>query len=109
MMKPKSEMVLRAIADNIAQTIYIRDKNKGDYRRGTTQEEHDIIEKIVLATLIEINISTVCRRDSITADAVIRTAEGVLDQFIPSCNGYMTLFIPVANKIDDWLHEKQEI
>lgn len=105
-----TESELKAIAEDIAQNITIRtyaDGNSDDSTRESTGAERDIIYKIAYSALLGLNWGENTRgeKDNST-QAIIDSAEFALDLFIPSANGYDTIYNPLKNAVRDWPRTK---
>ncbi len=101
----KTEGELNEIADRISDTIMIRtytNGNSNDERRATTPEEKSIIYKIAYGALLGLNWGEDCRASRIAEQKIIDTAEFQIGLFIPECNGYDTIYIPLKNAVKNW-------
>lgn len=103
--KPKAESELKEIAQNIASTIMIRTYENGnskDTRRKPTKAESDKIYKVAFGALLGLNWGENVRSSKLAAQSIIDTAEFMIGQFLPNCNGYDTIYIPLQNVIKHW-------
>ena len=88
-------------AKEIAKELVIRsyvDGNSRDTRRATTKVEADIIYKIAVGAMTEYGWEGY---DS-DATRVCNMAEFILMQFIPECNTYDTIYIPLMKAFKEW-------
>ena len=82
-------------AELVATTIVIRDENHSDERRDTTNEERDYIFAVVKSALYSLNYN--CDAD---VQAVADMAEFTIDELIPNCNGYLTVYNPIKRFVE---------
>ena len=101
----KTQDELKQIAESISESIMIRTYTNGssnDERRETTLEEKSIIYKIAYGALLGLNWGEDCRRSRIAEQKIIDTAEFQIGLFIPECNGYDTIYIPLKKAVKNW-------
>ena len=80
---------LKAISKIIAANITIRaTENEVEFTRKSYGWEETAIYNVAFGTLIECRF----RYNPEAIDPALHTAENILDEFLPHCNGYMTLF-----------------
>ena len=92
---------LKEIADSYSNEIVIRsyiDGTSSDDRRETTQVEKEILSKIIYAALISYGYRNEDNGGSL--DAVLDMAEFTCHQFLPECNAYDTVYIPIRGITD---------
>ncbi|MCI8988437.1 MAG: hypothetical protein HFK05_01635 [Clostridia bacterium] len=100
----KTEMQLKEMATAIAETITIRiykNGNSEDKQRKSTAKEKDIIFKIAYSALLSLNWHLE-PNNSETTTAIINTAEFTVNQFLPDCNGYDTIYCPLRKATREW-------
>ncbi|MEG1926622.1 MAG: hypothetical protein RR415_12850 [Ruthenibacterium sp.] len=105
----KSEKDLMASAKKIAEAITINIETKiggsthsDTETRPTTTAENELIFKIAYATLLGLNWGEQTRNCPQSAQAIIDTAEFAINLFIPECNGYNTMYLPLRTLVDAW-------
>ena len=106
----KTESELKEIANKISDTIMIRTYENGnsyDNRRNTTTIEEAIIYKIAYGALLGLNYGDDCRKSRFAEQKIIDTVEFIIDQFIPDCNGYDTIYLPLKKAIREWIKESR--
>ena len=99
------ENKLRYWATQVAKTIVIRTMNNGnssDVRRPTTQEEHDILYKLVYSALLGLNAGETARQTRAAEDAIVNSIEYTCNLFFPEANGYLTIYCPLRNICEEW-------
>lgn len=102
----KTEAQLKEIANRIADQVTIRtyDENgeSEDTMREATSEEKEIVFKVAFGSLLGLNWGEKRRSSKDEANAIIDTAEFVLGQFLPECNAYLTIYLPLRNAVEEW-------
>ena len=96
-----NESQLKEIARDIAGSIMIRSYDRGnsrDDRRETTKEEREIIQNIAYGAMLAYSY----RSNGGSIDSILDTAEFTLKQFIPNCNSYDTIYIPLRKVTETW-------
>lgn len=104
MKEHKTERELKGIATEISETITIRcykEGNSEDTKRKSTAKEKDIIFKIAYGALLSLNWHLE-PNNSQTTSAIINTAEFTVNQFLPDCNGYDTIYCPLRKATREW-------
>lgn len=94
-----NENQLKEIARDIAGSVVIRDYVDGsshDTRRETTHQEKEIIRNIAYGAMLAYSF----RMHEI--EGILDMAEFTLRQFIPNCNCYDTIYIPLRNVTETW-------
>lgn len=100
------ENQLKEIAKDIASSIMIRDYVNGssiDTRRGTSFPEYEIIRKIAYGAMIAYGY----RQTEGSLNSILDMAEFTLRQFIPDCNCYDTIYIPLRKVTGTGGYEKR--
>lgn len=101
----KTEEQLKKQAAAISETITIRtckNGNSEDTKRITTAEEKKIIFEIAYGALLGFNCNDKNRNSDDIAQAIIDTAEYMVDIFLPDCNGYDTIYCPLKKVVREW-------
>jgi len=96
-----NELQLKEISRDIAGSIVIRDYvngNSRDTRRETTEPEKEIISKIAYGAMLAYSY----RSSGGSLDSILDMAEFTLRQFIPKCNCYDTIYIPLRKVTGTW-------
>ena len=99
------EDALKAIAEEISETIVIRTYVNGtshDKRRGSTEAEKRALYNIAFGALLGLNYGEWVRGNRNAAEAIINAAEFSIKQFIPNCNGYDSMYIPLEKAVSEW-------
>lgn len=103
MKEHKTEQQLKEIATTISERITIRaykNGNSEDTTRRTNPTERKIIFKIAYSALLSLNWHLEPKDGICTA--IINTAEFTVNQFLPDCNGYDTIYCPLKKAVRDW-------
>lgn len=104
MKEHKTEQQLKGIATTISKRITIRTYKNGnseDTIRKSTVKEKDIIFKIAYSALLSINWHLEPKTSEVNS-AIANTAEFAINQFLPDCNGYDTIYCPLKKAIREW-------
>ena len=104
-----SDDSLMDMAKGIAKSITVRWGNS-NMSRDTTEPERTIIQNVVYGALQSAR-SNVEHPERI--DCILYTAECILDNFIPTCNGYETIFIDlntllIENRAEHLIEVREE-
>ncbi len=94
-----NELQLKEVARDIAGSIVIRDYvngNSRDTRREATGPEREIIRNIAYGAMLAYG-----HRDG-SIEGILDMAEFTLRQFIPNCNCYLTIYIPLRKVTETW-------
>lgn len=105
MRKYKTESELKKIAENISNSIVIRSNDKygsNDTKMIPTNEQKNIIFKVAFSALLALNWGEDNRENKEAEQAIVDTAEFTINQFIPNCNGYQTMYNPLKDAIREW-------
>lgn len=103
--KYKEEKELRELARGISEFVTIRTYENGnscDTKRKAKKAESDIICKIAYSALLGLNWGEKTRNNDDMAQAIIDTAEFTINQFLPECNGYDTMYLPLKAILRHW-------
>ena len=103
--KHQPEKILKAQAEQYAAEIVIREYingNSRDTRRLSTPEEKQIIFNVLYGALLGMNWGDEIRGSAQATDAIINAAEFTICRFLPNCNGYDTVYIPLRKAQRDW-------
>lgn len=98
----KTETEAKEIANKICETITIRSYNEYgsvDTERPTTDEEKDIMFKIVYGALFTFYWDNVTEAKG---QAVAYAMEIVFTQFFPNANGYLSIYRPLKEVFKLW-------
>lgn len=101
----KQESELKELAKTMAESITIRtycNNNSDDTTRPTTEIENELLFKVVYAALLGLNWGETIRGNQESTQAIIDTAEFTIVQFIPECNGYDTVYLPLKKVVAEW-------
>ncbi len=110
MRKWKMESDLKKIAEKISEEIVIRTYPNGsseDTRRVTTPEEKEVLYNLAYGALLALNYGDEARSNPAAERAIVNSAEFMVKLFLPECNGYDSLYIPLNNAIQLW--EKEDV
>ena len=91
-----TEQELKTYAQEKSCTVLIRarhDGSCGDCRRQTTKQEAKIIESAIFGALLAI-------RSGSDVQAAKDTAEYIADLLIPGVNGYISVYQPIGDFVD---------
>ena len=91
---------LKAYAEIVSNTICIRSYENGcseDIKKKATKKQKETIYNIVYGALCALNFDRSAKHDSI-----LNTAEFTVNQFLPDCNGYITVYNPLFRFIENW-------
>lgn len=97
----KNNQQVKEIAIQISQKITIRTYNRGssnDEERKSTEEEKAIIFRIAYGALLTLNTTN----DNNAEQKIIDCAEYTINQFLPDCNGYNTIYCPLKKALREW-------
>lgn len=97
----KTDQQLKTIAIQISRKITIRTYirgNSNDEERESRAEEERIIFRIAYGALL--TLKTTC--DEHAEQGAIDCAEYIINQFLPDCNGYDTIYRPLKKALREW-------
>ena len=100
----KSDAELRAIAVHMGETIVLRSDNvesNADIRRVATAQQERAIYIIAYSALLAISAG-IAYDDSGRNQGILDTAEYAINQLLPECNGYETIYKPLSKVIEAW-------
>lgn len=100
---------LKKVAEKISEEIVIRTYTNGtscDKRRTPTAIEKVILYNLAYGALLGLNNGQENRANREAEQAIVNTAEIMARLFIPDCNGYDSLYIPLKKAIDEWNEEE---
>lgn len=101
----KTAEELKAVAEAMSQYITIRTYDNGnsiDTKRKAKKAEREIIYKIAYSALHGLNWDVKTRNNDDIAQGIIDTAEFVTIQFLPDCNAYDTMYLPLKATLRNW-------
>lgn len=103
---------LRTIAEERSKTLYIRryytldpntnekiygdDGTSEDVKRDCTPEEHEILSKLMYAVFLSLH-----SYDDADIQTALAVAEYSADLMIPNLNGYLSIYCPLLEIIDE--------
>lgn len=93
------ESTLRNAARDLAAEIVIRDGND-EIRRYSTTPEREILYRITYAALLTLNSGE--NRKISAEQTILYHAEFNCNLFLPECNGYLTIYLPLKRILEDW-------
>lgn len=97
-----SDKELRQFAKGIARNITIR-SIPIEITRNTTLPEKTIIESVVYGALESARLNI---ENPISIGSILFTAECILDNLIPECNGYGTIYMDLDSLLNENLEKK---
>ena len=100
-----AESDLREIASTISKKITIRevdDSGTKDIQRTSTSLEYNILFNIIYGALLSLNWGEKCRSCADMEQAIVDTSEFTVDLFIPECNGFCTVYLPLKKCLEEW-------
>ncbi len=109
-MNYKNDEEREQLVDEMFKGVHIRESDDGTVR-ATTSEENEMARQIIssaLATANYRNQNIDEEHFSVSADAlqVIKDmAEITIDNMIPDCNGYESVYIPLTEAFEQWEKE----
>lgn len=101
----KAETELKAIAEAISEEVVIRtyhNGNSNDTRRKSNETEKAIIYRIAYGALLGLNWGDDCRSSRLAEQKIIDSAEFTINLFLPECNGYDTIYLPLKKALANW-------
>lgn len=107
----KQESELKQLAESISKFITIRTNDNGnscDTKRTSRKAEREIIYKIAYSALLGLNWDVKTRNNNDIAQGIIDTAEFTINQFLPNCNGYDTIYLPLKAILRNWDYPELE-
>jgi len=96
---------LKKMAARIAENITIRTYHDGsseDQTRPSAPDERDVIYKVAYGALLSLGWGEECRGSHSMTQAIIDTAEFTINLFLPECNGYDTMYLPLKHAVAEW-------
>lgn len=97
----KNNLQLKELALRISEKITIRTYVRGssnDETRQSTVTEKEIIFKIAYGALLTLNTTD----NNHAEQKIIDCAEYTVNQFLPDCNGYDTIYCPLKKVLREW-------
>lgn len=73
-----------------------------EYKKDEESSAKAIIYKIAYGALLALNHGEEVRSSRSMEQSIIDSAEFTTDLFIPECNGYDTMYIPLKKAIREW-------
>ena len=109
MRKMRTQLELKNLATDISKEIALTSNPEQCFivKLPTDHEQADTIYRVAYGALLGLNSSAGLGSD-IAARAFIDAAENILDQLIPKCNGYVTMYAPLTRILTKW-EEGEEI
>lgn len=101
----KQETELKQLAESISKFITIRTYENGsscDTKRKSKKAEREIIYKIAYSALLGLNYGVKTRNNDDIAQGILDTVEFAINQFLPDCNSYDTIYIPLKSILRHW-------
>ena len=90
------------IAENITERTYTENGSSNDETRKATKREKEILFKIAYSALHGLNWGETTRGSKEATQAIIDAAEFAALQFLPNCNSYMSMYIPLQQAVREW-------
>ena len=97
----KNNQQLKELAMKIYERITIRTYvhgNSNDEERKSRAQEKRIIFNIAYGALLTLNTTD----DNHAEQKIIDCAEYTVNQFLPDCNGYNTIYCPLKKALREW-------